>query len=110
MAHICQHLTSLAQRSPQRALTTCGDRQQTCSGVAERVAALAAGLVRDLGLQPGDRVALAALNTDHHLEALLAVLAAGGLVAPLNWRWSIEVGVRYHTARRISAWKAFALY
>ena len=103
MAHICQHLTSLAQRSPQRTLTTCGDRQQTCSGVAERVAALAAGLVRDLGMQLGDRVALAALNTDHHLEALLAVLAAGGLAAPLNWRWSIEVGVQHHTALRLSA-------
>ena len=93
MAHVCQHLASLAQRSPHRLLTTCGDRQQTCSGVAERIAALSAGLVGDLGLQPGDRVALAALNTDHHLEALLAVLAAGGLVAPLNWRWSVQVRV-----------------
>ena len=96
MAHVCQHLITLAQRSPQRLLTTCGDRQQTCSEVAAHVAALAAALVTDLGLQPGDRVALAALNTDRHLEALLAVLAAGGLVAPVNWRWSVEVGIYKH--------------
>ena len=91
MAHVCQHLTSLSQHSPGRLLTTCGVAQQTCSQVAERVAALAAALVSELQLHAGDCVALAALNTDRHLEALLAVLAAGGLAAPLNWRWSIEV-------------------
>ncbi len=37
--------------------------------------------------QPGDRVCVAALATDRHLEALLAVTAAGGIAAPLNWRW-----------------------
>lgn len=30
---------------------------------------------------------IAALATDHCLEALLAVTAAGGIAAPLNWRW-----------------------
>jgi acyl-CoA synthetase (AMP-forming)/AMP-acid ligase II len=30
---------------------------------------------------------VAALATDAHLEALLAVAAAGGIAAPLNWRW-----------------------
>lgn len=38
-------------------------------------------------VQPGDRVCLAALATDLNLEALLAVTAAGGIAAPLNWRW-----------------------
>lgn len=37
--------------------------------------------------QPGDRACLAALATDLNLEALLAVTAAGGIAAPLNWRW-----------------------
>lgn len=37
--------------------------------------------------QAGDRVCVAALATDHCLEALLAVNAAGGIAAPLNWRW-----------------------
>lgn len=93
MAHVCQYLSSLARSTPHRLLTTCAGRQQTSSEVAEHVASLAAALSLDLGLQPGDRVALAALNTDHHLEALLAILAAGGLAAPLNWRWSVEVSL-----------------
>lgn len=90
MAHVCQPLSQLARRVPNQLLTTCGGRQQTCGEFAARVACLASALASELGLQPGDRVALAALNTDHHFEALLAVLATGGLVAPLNWRWSIE--------------------
>lgn len=39
-------------------------------------------------LQPGSRVCLAAHTTPCHLEALLAVTAAGCIAAPLNWRWS----------------------
>lgn len=39
--------------------------------------------------QVGDRVCLAALATDANLEALLAITAAGGVAAPLNWRWDI---------------------
>lgn len=93
MAHVCQPLSQLARRVPNQLLTTCGGRQQTCGEFAARVAGLASALASELGLQAGDRVALAALNTDHHFEALLAALAAGSLVAPLNWRWSIEVSL-----------------
>lgn len=42
--------------------------------------------------QPGDCVCLAALATDHNLEALLAITAAGGIAAPLNWRWGAAEG------------------
>jgi acyl-CoA synthetase (AMP-forming)/AMP-acid ligase II len=38
-------------------------------------------------MQTGDRVCIAALGTDAHLEALLAVTAGGAIAAPLNWRW-----------------------
>lgn len=58
-AHIGQALRALHTR---KGTITCEDRVQTLSHFAERVATLAAGLSRDGGLQPGDRVAVAALN------------------------------------------------
>lgn len=51
--------------------------------------ALASGL-RKLNLQSGDRVAIAALNSDWYLEWLLGVPCAGGIIAPLNYRWSVQ--------------------
>ena len=46
------------------------------------------GRCADLGLVPGDRVAMLALNSDRYHEYLLAVPWAGGVVTPVNVRWS----------------------
>lgn len=47
-----------------------------------------AGALRDrLGVRDGDRVALAAGNTDACLELLLAAAAAGAIAVPINTRW-----------------------
>ncbi|MDP6344821.1 MAG: AMP-binding protein, partial [Alphaproteobacteria bacterium] len=43
------------------------DRQQTWSEFASRIARLAGGL-RGIGLAPGDRIAMLALNSDRYLE------------------------------------------
>ena len=51
--------------------------------------------------QPGDRVCVAALATDHCMEALLAVTSAGGVAAPLNWRWG--AGEAAGSARLVGA-------
>ncbi len=53
----------------------------------ERAARLAAGL-KSLGIAPGDRVAILALNSDRYLEYYVAVPWAGAVVVPLNTRWS----------------------
>ncbi|XP_024536897.1 2-succinylbenzoate--CoA ligase, chloroplastic/peroxisomal isoform X3 [Selaginella moellendorffii] len=53
-----------------------------------RVAALSKGL-RGL-VQYGERVAIAALTSEYYLEWMLAVPCAGGIVAPLNYRWSFD--------------------
>lgn len=58
-AHIGQALRALHTRN---GTISCEERVQTLSQFAHRVAAIAAGLSRDGGLQPGDRVAIAALN------------------------------------------------
>ncbi|KAG0627629.1 hypothetical protein M758_2G216900 [Ceratodon purpureus] len=86
-AHIGQALRALHTR---KGTIVCEDRVQTLSHFAQRVATLAAGLSRDGGLQPGDRVAIAALNSERYLEWLFAVPSAGGIIAPLNYRWSVE--------------------
>lgn len=55
----------------------------------EGVLGLAHGLIQ-LGLKPGDVVAISALNSDLYLEWLLAVAYVGGITAPFNYRWSLE--------------------
>src|SRR5262245_6553232 len=54
---------------------------------------LAGGLTR-LGVQPGDRVAILALNSHRYLEVYLAVPASGRVVVPLNTRHA-EPELRY---------------
>ncbi|MDP6415875.1 MAG: long-chain-fatty-acid--CoA ligase [Gammaproteobacteria bacterium] len=46
---------------------------------------LAHSLVQS-GVQPGDRVALALMNSAEFLEAYFAVAKIGGVLVPLNWR------------------------
>jgi acyl-CoA synthetase (AMP-forming)/AMP-acid ligase II len=45
-----------------------------------------AGALLRLGLQPGDRVAIAARDSDRFAEAVFAVSWAGGVLQPLNLR------------------------
>jgi acyl-CoA synthetase (AMP-forming)/AMP-acid ligase II len=47
---------------------------------------LAAGLVRDLDLEPGDRVAILDKNSDDYIELLFALDKAGAVACPINFR------------------------
>lgn len=67
--------------------TIFGDRRHSWMEFRERAARLAAGL-KALGVAPGDRVAILALNSDRYLEYYVAVPWAGAVVVPLNTRWS----------------------
>ena len=53
--------------------------------VIERAKRLAVAL-SELGIRPGDRVATLGWNTQHHLEAYLAIPSAGGVLHTLNLR------------------------
>lgn len=53
-----------------------------------------AGALTRLGVPPGDRVAILALNSHQYLEVYLAVPAAGRVVVPLNTRHA-EPELRY---------------
>lgn len=84
---LTQALHRNAQQTPERMATTCGDRVRTWAESRHRVAGLAAGLLAH-GVGTGDRVAIAALNSDHYHEALFATWWAGAVVNPANVRWS----------------------
>ncbi len=47
---------------------------------------LAAGLVRELKIEPGDRVAILDKNSDVYIELLFALNKAGAVACPVNWR------------------------
>ncbi|MDF2443997.1 MAG: hypothetical protein JWR01_2200 [Subtercola sp.] len=82
-----QPLHRSLQLDPDRAHTVDGDRIRTVRESADRIARLAA-VLRQHGVEPGDRVGIMALNSDLFHEALLAVPWAGGVVVPVNYRWS----------------------
>lgn len=73
--------------TPNATATLCKGRQRTFRELGERVKKLA-GALQGIGLQRGDRVAIWAQNSDRYMESLLAVCWAGGVVVPVNYRWS----------------------
>lgn len=56
---------------------------------SDRVARLAAAFV-SLGLEPGGRIVLVALNSHRSLECFYAAMHAGGVIVPLNHRLGLN--------------------
>jgi acyl-CoA synthetase (AMP-forming)/AMP-acid ligase II len=84
---LTQSLHRNAQQDGETAATVFGDRVTTWAHSRERVARLAAGLL-SLGVQPRDRVGILSLNSDRYHEYLYATWWIGGVVNPVNVRWS----------------------
>ena len=84
---VTQALLRNAQQRPTALATACEGRQHNWRELADRVARYAQ-VLRTLGLLPGDRVGIVALNSDHYLETFYAVPWAGGIIVPINTRWS----------------------
>ncbi len=89
---ITQSVKRSAQQDPEGRATSFGERSRTWHQFQERVARLAGGL-KSLGLAPGDRVAILALNSDRYLEYFVGVPWAGGVLVPLNIRWTVAENV-----------------
>ena len=75
------------QERPQATALVCGDRRKSFAIFADRVSRLA-GALRRLGVKPGDRVAMLGVNSDRYAEYFYATWWAGGVVNPVNVRWS----------------------
>ena len=84
---LTQGLRRAAQMHPKQTSTVFGERRRTWSETLNRVARLAGGIAA-LGAQPGDRVAILGMNSDHYFEAIYALLWAGCVVVPGNTRWA----------------------
>lgn len=76
----------LAARGHETALVF-EDRRYTYADL-ERATARTARALLDLGVAPGDRVAVVAGNSDHYAIALLAVSRIGAISVPMNIRWA----------------------
>jgi acyl-CoA synthetase (AMP-forming)/AMP-acid ligase II len=84
---LTQPLHKALIEKPEAIALVCGPRRTAFAALVDRVARLAA-VLRDLGLQPGDRVAMLGHNSDHYVVFFYAVWWAGGVINPVNMRWS----------------------
>ncbi len=76
-----------AQVNPRGTATIFKDRQQSWSQLLDRVSRLA-GALQQIGMKPGDRVALLSQNSDRFIEYYFAVVWGGGAMMPMNIRWA----------------------
>lgn len=84
---LTQPLHQARLEKPDATALVCGPRRSTFAVLTDRVARLAA-VLRAQGLQPGDRVAMLGHNSDHYIVFFYAVWWAGGVINPVNMRWS----------------------
>ncbi|MBT2275897.1 acyl-CoA synthetase [Rhodococcus qingshengii] len=84
---LTQGLHRAVQQNPSRVATIFGARHRTYAEQYDRVARLAGGL-QAVGVAMGDRVAMLSLNSDYYCEYFLGVPWAGGVLNPVNIRWS----------------------
>jgi acyl-CoA synthetase (AMP-forming)/AMP-acid ligase II len=86
---LTQPLHKARREQPDGVFTVFGKRQRSNADLVDRVARLAGALVK-LGLASGDRVAMLSLNSDRFVEYVFATLWAGGVINPVNARWSAQ--------------------
>ena len=86
MRTVAEVLRWRARRHPDLPATWFQGRTRTFGEIDQSSSALAAGLVRDLDVKPGDRVAILDKNSDEYLELLFALDKAGAVSVPVNWR------------------------
>ncbi len=81
-----RHLLPTVARLSSKAAVLDGDASFTFGEHLERVCRLAGGLSSELGVRPGDRFAVMALNGHQLLELFHASFLGGTVITPLNLR------------------------
>lgn len=87
--YVTQALHRKIQRAALDLAVIDGDVRLSWGELGDRVARFA-GAIRALGLAPGDRVAILARNGAHSIEYILGTCWAGGVINPVNLRWTVE--------------------
>jgi acyl-CoA synthetase (AMP-forming)/AMP-acid ligase II len=80
-------LDRIAAQFPDHDAVVCPDRRLTYAQLRDEVRRAAAAMIT-LGVEPGDRIAIWSPNTWHWVVASLATHYAGGVVVPLNTRYT----------------------
>ncbi len=80
-------LDRIARELPDHPAVVTADRTLTFAELRAEVRRAAAAMI-DLGVQPGDRVAIWSPNTWHWVVACLAIHHAGAVLVPLNTRYT----------------------
>lgn len=84
---LTQSLHKAQRECPNAVAVAFGDQQLSFAQFKDRVMRLAA-VLQQLGMQPGDRVGMMALNSRRYVEYLYGVWWGGGAINPVNVRWS----------------------
>ena len=79
-------LLSAADQFADKVISIDGEFRATFTEHLERVLRLGDGMRRELGVAPGDRFAIMALNGHHFLELYHAGFLGAGVINPLNLR------------------------
>ncbi len=85
---VAQVLEAQAQERPNSVFLIYGDKRLTYGQVDARASALAAALA-ELGVEPGDRVAVDMPNWPEFVLAMFAAAKLGAIIVPLNPRFTI---------------------
>src|SRR5207237_3134652 len=97
-------------RRPGAAAVVADGHRLDHGQLAERAWSVANGL-RNLGVRPGDTVAILCGNGIFSAETILGAITAGAIAAPLNWRWSpaaLALGLTDSQARIVLTDAGFA--
>jgi len=86
--YMTQALHRLTQQRPDAPAAVDDVETLSWRALAERTAKVA-GLLQSLGLQPGDRVAMLSRNSVDFFAYILGTWWAGGVINPVNLRWSV---------------------
>jgi long-chain acyl-CoA synthetase len=86
--HLTNSLHRCLQQTPAKIATIFRGRVRSYGEFCERVARLA-GALKAAGMAADDRVGVLALNSDRFLETCMAVWWGGGVLNPVNIRWSV---------------------
>ena len=85
---VTQLLNRAVACQPTGVATIFQNRQQTWTQFSERVSRFA-GALTTLNIEEGACVGVLAMNSDRYAELFYSVPWAGGVLAPLNMRWSV---------------------
>ncbi len=85
---VARVLETQAAENPDRVFLIAGDRRFSYAQIHARSTALAAAL-KELGIEPGDRVAVDLPNWPEFVVALFAAAKLGAVIVPLNPRYTV---------------------